>query len=170
MLPENGVGSFSSTNHASWCHAFLLFLLLLLTPSGTSLEVQWLGPHASTAGGVGSISSWGTNILHAACPPPTPSKGRFPIAGDFWRHEEVTPSPCHQIPLILCLELPCGVLVEVFLHHRPSAHLDGRFQNLLTRACLHRHERSSSLTSHADFLVSEFLSFSVQWILRIILY
>lgn len=126
--------------------------------------------HASTAGGVGSISSWGTNILHAACPPPTPSKGRFPIAGDFWRHEEVTPSPCHQIPLILCLELPCGVLVEVFLHHRPSAHLDGRFQNLLTRACLHRHERSSSLTSHADFLLSEFLSFSVQWILRIILY
>ena len=65
VLPENGVGSFSSTNHASWCHAFLLFLLLLLTPSGTSLEVQWLGPHASTAGGVGSTPGWGNKIPHA---------------------------------------------------------------------------------------------------------
>ena len=65
-LPENGVGSFSSTNRASWFHAFLLFLLLLLTPSGTSLVVQWLGPHASTAGGVGSIPGWGNKIPHAA--------------------------------------------------------------------------------------------------------
>ena len=27
--------------------------------------VQWLGFHASTAGGMGSIPGWGTKILHA---------------------------------------------------------------------------------------------------------
>ena len=30
-----------------------------------SLVVQWLGLHASTAGGTGSIPGWGTKILHA---------------------------------------------------------------------------------------------------------
>ena len=34
--------------------------------SGTSLAVQWLGPHASTAAGSGSIPGWGTKILYAA--------------------------------------------------------------------------------------------------------
>ena len=33
---------------------------------GTSLAVQWLRLHASTAGGVGLIPCWGTRILHAA--------------------------------------------------------------------------------------------------------
>ena len=33
--------------------------------SGTSLAVQWLRLHASTAGGAGSIPGWGTKILHA---------------------------------------------------------------------------------------------------------
>ena len=28
--------------------------------------VQWLGIHASTAGGKDSVPGWGTNILHAA--------------------------------------------------------------------------------------------------------
>ena len=33
---------------------------------GNSLEVQWLGLCASTAGGTGSIPGWGTKILHTA--------------------------------------------------------------------------------------------------------
>ena len=33
---------------------------------GTSLAVQWLKLCASIAGGMGSISGWGTKILHAA--------------------------------------------------------------------------------------------------------
>ena len=33
---------------------------------GTSLEVQWLGLRASTAGGMGSIPSWGAKIPQAA--------------------------------------------------------------------------------------------------------
>ena len=36
-----------------------------LTP-GISLAVQWLGLHASTAGGTGSIPGQGTKILHAS--------------------------------------------------------------------------------------------------------
>ena len=32
---------------------------------GTSLAVQWLRLHASTAGGAGSIPGWGTKIPHA---------------------------------------------------------------------------------------------------------
>ena len=32
---------------------------------GTSLAVQWLRLHTSTAGGAGLISGWGTKILHA---------------------------------------------------------------------------------------------------------
>ena len=32
---------------------------------GTFLVVQWLGLHASTAGGVGLIPSWGTKTPHA---------------------------------------------------------------------------------------------------------
>ena len=34
---------------------------------GNSLEVQWLGLHASTEGDTDSIPGWGINILHAAC-------------------------------------------------------------------------------------------------------
>ena len=34
-------------------------------PVGTSLAVQWLKLHASTAGDVGLIPSWGTKIPHA---------------------------------------------------------------------------------------------------------
>ena len=33
---------------------------------GTSLVVQWLRLHASTAGGVSSVPGWETKILHAA--------------------------------------------------------------------------------------------------------
>ena len=33
---------------------------------GTSLAVQWLGLHASNAGGVGSVPGRGTKIPHAA--------------------------------------------------------------------------------------------------------
>ena len=33
---------------------------------GTSLAIQWLGLHAATAGGVGSIPGRGTKIPHAA--------------------------------------------------------------------------------------------------------
>ena len=32
---------------------------------GTSLEAQWLGVHALTAEGLGSIPSWGTKIPQA---------------------------------------------------------------------------------------------------------
>ena len=35
-------------------------------PRGTSLAVQWLRLHASTAGGAGSIPGRGTKIPHAA--------------------------------------------------------------------------------------------------------
>ena len=34
---------------------------------GTSLAVQWLRCHASTAGDTGSIPVKGTKILHAVC-------------------------------------------------------------------------------------------------------
>ena len=43
---------------------FIFILKKLLR--GTSLAVQWLGLHASTAGGSGSIPGRGTKILHAA--------------------------------------------------------------------------------------------------------
>ena len=33
--------------------------------TGTSLEIQWLRLHASTAGGAGSIPGQGTKIPHA---------------------------------------------------------------------------------------------------------
>ena len=33
---------------------------------GNSLAVQWLGLHASTAGGMSLIPGWGTKIRHAA--------------------------------------------------------------------------------------------------------
>ena len=33
---------------------------------GNSLGVQWLGLHASTAGGMGSIPGQGTKVPHAA--------------------------------------------------------------------------------------------------------
>ena len=36
--------------------------------SGTSLVVQWLRPHASNVGGMGSIPGWGTKIPHAVRP------------------------------------------------------------------------------------------------------
>ena len=34
---------------------------------GTSLVVQWLVQHTTTAGGMGSIPGLGTKILHATC-------------------------------------------------------------------------------------------------------
>ena len=40
-------------------------LLLKHSPTGTSLEVQWLGFHASTAGGLGSIPRWGSWMPHS---------------------------------------------------------------------------------------------------------
>ena len=39
---------------------------LKMVKMGTSLAVQWLGLHASTAGGPGSIPDRGTKILQAA--------------------------------------------------------------------------------------------------------
>ena len=36
--------------------------------SGKSLAAQWLGLHTSTAGGTGSIPTWGTKIPQAAQP------------------------------------------------------------------------------------------------------
>ena len=35
---------------------------------GDSLVIQWLGIHASTAGGKGSTPGWGTKILHIVWP------------------------------------------------------------------------------------------------------
>ena len=40
--------------------------MLKFGSKGNSLVVQWLGPCAFTAGGVGSIPGWGTKILQAA--------------------------------------------------------------------------------------------------------
>ena len=40
-------------------------LLTLYKEWETSLVVQWLRLHASTAGGMGSIPSWGSQIPHA---------------------------------------------------------------------------------------------------------
>ena len=34
-------------------------------PGGNSLAVQWLGLHASTAGGTSSIPGWGVKTPHA---------------------------------------------------------------------------------------------------------
>ena len=34
-------------------------------PSRNSQAIQWLGLHASTAGGMGLIPGWGTKILNA---------------------------------------------------------------------------------------------------------
>ena len=42
----------------------------------TSLAVQWLRLHASTAGGTGSIPGQGTKILHAVRPKPNQKKER----------------------------------------------------------------------------------------------
>ena len=41
-------------------------LVSRMLANGTSPLVQCLGLHASTAGGAGLISGWGTKILHAA--------------------------------------------------------------------------------------------------------
>ena len=43
----------------------LIFLVSKIRVIGTSLVVQWLGVHASTTGGTGSIPGQGTKILHA---------------------------------------------------------------------------------------------------------
>ena len=54
---------------------------------GTSLAVQWLRLRASTAGGMGSISGWGTKIPHATwCPHPPPPKAK---ASDKGKDEHV---------------------------------------------------------------------------------
>ena len=42
-----------------------LFLNLKTASSGTSLVVQWLRTHTSTAGGMSAIPGWGTKIPHA---------------------------------------------------------------------------------------------------------
>ena len=44
---------------------------------GNSLVVQWLGLHASTAGGIGSIPGWETNNLHATRHGKKRKKGNF---------------------------------------------------------------------------------------------
>jgi len=41
--------------------------VLEITYCGISLVVQWLRLHAPTAGGMGSILGWGTNMPHALC-------------------------------------------------------------------------------------------------------
>ena len=41
------------------------------------MVVQWLRPHASTAGGKGSVSGWGIMILHAT-----------------WNGQKKNPLPC----------------------------------------------------------------------------
>ena len=45
-----------------------IIILIRLVVLGTSLAVQWLGLHASTAGGKGLIPGRGTKIPHAAWP------------------------------------------------------------------------------------------------------
>ena len=49
-----------SLSNGPKCQLFKFHLL------GTSLAVQWLRLHASTAGGTGSIPSWGTKIPPAS--------------------------------------------------------------------------------------------------------
>ena len=48
------------------CQPRRVLLAPKITTQGTSLAVQWLGLHASTAGGVGSIPGQGTKIPHAS--------------------------------------------------------------------------------------------------------
>ena len=43
--------------------------LIKFNTIGNSLVVQWLGLHASIAGGMGLIPGWETKILHAAVRP-----------------------------------------------------------------------------------------------------
>ena len=49
--------------------------LLKGTLHQTSLAVQWLALHTSTAGGMGSILRWGTRIPHAMWCGPKEKKG-----------------------------------------------------------------------------------------------
>ena len=45
-------------------HPYHIFAILKIS-LGNSLTVQWLGLHASTAGGTSSIPGWGNKILQA---------------------------------------------------------------------------------------------------------
>ena len=73
-----GPAAFQAPNSHMWLPATVLHstdpdlwwespevLIKNAEPGGTSLTVQWLRLHASTAGGVGSIPGPGTKILHA---------------------------------------------------------------------------------------------------------
>ena len=57
-------------NWTKYCHEKTkiggLDLFFIKTTIGNSLVVQWLGLHASTAGGKGPIPGQGAKILHAA--------------------------------------------------------------------------------------------------------
>ena len=58
--------SYGPSTHA-YFHSYQMATLLISKRKspGTSLTIQWLGLHASNAGGVGSIPGWGTKIPHA---------------------------------------------------------------------------------------------------------
>ena len=61
---------------------FVLWKVGLKVPGvGNSLAVQWLGPWASTAGGMGSIPGRGTKIPHAAR---RSQKKVFAVVGSAW--------------------------------------------------------------------------------------
>ena len=82
--------------------------------SGISLVVQWLGLHAFTAEGPGSIPGQGTKISQAtlACPPPPTSKKTKKKRDEVRGHPGSYQAPCSP-------ELPGSVLQEGGRHRHP---------------------------------------------------
>ena len=63
---RNGIGQgFPSVIYQLYLSNFLLSPLFQSSVYGNSLIVQWLGPHAVTPEGLGSIPGWGINIPQA---------------------------------------------------------------------------------------------------------
>ena len=59
-------GGFFTTSTTWEANKYYWILLQIIVDIGNSLAVQWIGLHASTAGGTGSIPGGGTKIPHAA--------------------------------------------------------------------------------------------------------
>ena len=59
-------GGFFTTSTTWEANKYYWILLQIIVDIGNSLAVQWIGLHASTAGGTGSVPGWRTKIPHAA--------------------------------------------------------------------------------------------------------
>ena len=68
--------------------------VILISPCGTSLVVQWLGIHTSIAGSTGSIPGQGTKIPHALWCSQKISKNKNKII-----------SPCYSLELCIQMDV-----------------------------------------------------------------